>query len=611
MPFFLARLIKHASLLLAIALTSFPLFSWAESIVVEEAQVSTTLAGETRASQQTRLPFDWGKNIGRVDGRARFVMHIPVANTTEPLAIYVPRIGNTFVIKVNGHELARYGSTPPGPYEDAANQPRYYNIPTEWLTPHTQLEVAIAVNGGRRGGLSTITIGPPDEIYKLFARYEFLHIDVRLVLVVLAATTGVLGLLWWVRQRNITYLYYALGELLWALLNARQLFSPAPLPWPMWGHAMQLTFALAVPLQCKFALTVIDRDRGWVGKLVNFMIIGAIPAVIVAANIDSSFVVELWVGLIIFTVIAMSCTVISILSRDSSLEMKILGFAVVLVVVGAVRDVIVLPNSYLAVSWSRFTWTGFGIGFVWIIAERMRRATDALSMMSTSLSTQLAVRDAELTAAFARERVLDVERGALLERQRLMRDLHDGLGSHLVGALRMAQQVSASKEEITSQLRMAVDQLKITVDAMQDVEGDIPSLLGAIRHRLSPRLQAAGISLKWNVDHLPTVQHWGVRQSYDLQMILFEAFTNIVAHSGANCVTLSARNDVQQDSSIITIEICDNGKGINLDSSNPPAGKGMASMLTRAKALGAVMSIRSEINGTCIVLALTGTCALS
>lgn len=139
---------------------------------------------------------------------------------------------------------------------------------------------------------------------------------------------------------------------------------------------------------------------------------------------------------------------------------------------------------------------------------------------------------------------------------------------------------------------------------MQDVEGDIPSLLGAIRHRLSPRLQAAGIRLEWNVDHLPTMQQWGVRQSYDLQMILFEVFTNVVAHSGADCVTVTARNDVQQNSSSISIEICDNGKGFTPDAPNPPAGKGMSSMLVRAKALGAAMRIRSGTAGTCIVLEL-------
>lgn len=554
------------------------------------------------------MPFNWDRSIGPMDGQARFVMQILVADTAKPLAIYLPRMGNTFVIKINQHELARFGSNPPGPYDDAATRPRYFSIPAEWLTPRTTVEITIAAKGGRFGGLSTVTVGPPEEVHTLFARDEFEQIDLRLILVVVGVMLGMLGLLWWVRQRDISYLYYALAEFLWAFLAARHLLSPPPLPWPLWGDVIRAAFVLSVPLQCKFALIVIDQDKGWVRKLNSFLLIGAIPAVVVAGLHGGRIVVVLWMCLLAINVLGMAWVVVSNLSRNSSLEKVILSVAIAVVVVSALRDVAVRWAStsiYTDIAWVRYAWTGFGVGFAWIIAERMRRATKALSTMNASLAGRLAARDAELTAAFERERVLDVERGALVERQRLMRDLHDGLGSHLVGALRIAQHASASKDDITSQLRMAVDQLKMTVDAMQEVDGDIPSLLGAIRHRLSPRLEAAGIGLHWKVDHLPTVQQWGVRQSYDLQMILLEAFTNIVAHSGATAVTLSARCDAVQGRSTITLEICDNGRGISTDALHPPAGKGMASMHARAKAIGAVMGIRTGADGTCIVLEIS------
>ena len=532
-------------------------------------------------------------------------MQVPVANLGQPLAIYIPRIGNTFVVNINQHELARYGSTPPGPYEDAASRPRYFTVPPEWLTPQTTLEVVISAQGGRYGGLSTVTIGSPADVYTLFARDEFEQIDLRLMLVVVGVLLGMLGLLWWFRQRDVSYLYYALAELLWSFLTARHLFDPAPLPWPLWEYVIRTAFVLSVPLLCKFALIVIDQDKGWASKLTNFMLIGAIPTVALAGHFGSRTLVLLWIGLLAINVLAMARMVFSSLSRNASLERKILAGAIALMLICALRDVLVRWTStsiYTDIAWVRYAWTGFGIAFAWIISERMRRATKALSALNASLAGQLAARDAELTAAFARERVRDVEQGALLERQRLMRDLHDGLGSHLVGALRVAQQASASKEEITSQLRVAVDQLKITVDAMQDAEGDIPSLLGAIRHRLSPRLEAAGITLKWDVEHLPTMRHWGVRQSYDLQMILFEAFTNLAVHSGAKSATLSARHEVGPGSACIVIKICDDGRGFDPQTQHPTAGKGVKNMLARCKSLGAVMQVESGSGGTCIVL---------
>ena len=599
------KLKNCAAMLVAVALASIASVSFAAPTVLAEADVTITVAGTTRITEPLRLPFSWYRSMGEVDGQARFVMQVPVANATEPLGIYIPRIGNTFVININQRELARFGSNPPGPYDDAATRPRYFTVPADWLTPQTTLEVIIAAKGGRNGGLSTITTGPPAEVYKLFARDEFEQIDLRLMLVVGGVMLGMLGLLWWVRQRDVSYLYYALAELLWSFLTARHLFDPAPLPWPLWGHIIQAAFVLSVPLQCKFALIVIDQDKGWPSKLTNFMLIGAIPAVALAGHFGSRPLVSLWIGLLAINVLAMAWMVFSTLSRHSSLERKILAGAIAIVLICALRDVTVRwtsPSIYTDIAWVRYAWAGFGIGFAWIIAERMRRATNALSALNASLADQLAARDAELTAAFARERVRDVEQGALLERQRLMRDLHDGLGSHLVGALRVAQQASASKDEITSQLRMAVDQLKITVDAMQDAEGDIPSLLGAIRHRLSPRLEAAGITLKWDVDHLPTMRHWGVRQSYDLQMILFEAFTNLAVHSGAKCATLSARHEVGPGSACIVIKICDDGRGFDPQTLHATAGKGIKNMLARCKSLGSVMHVESGSGGTCIIL---------
>ncbi len=151
---------------------------------------------------------------------------------------------------------------------------------------------------------------------------------------------------------------------------------------------------------------------------------------------------------------------------------------------------------------------------------------------------------------------------AMEERQRLMRDLHDGLGSHLIGALRIAQQQTMSREDVASQLRSAIDQLKITVDAMQETDGDIAAVLGAVRYRLTPRIQAAGITLNWKVGHLPALPYWGVRQSYQLQMILFEAFTNMVVHSGAKSAWMTAQKLDCEGKECIEIEVLDNGQGV-------------------------------------------------
>jgi hypothetical protein len=67
----------------------------------------------------------------------------------------------------------------------------------------------------------------------------------------------------------------------------------------------------------------------------------------------------------------------------------------------------------------------------------------------------------------------------------------------------------------------------------QDTEGDIASLLGALRYRLNPRLAAAGVQLACAVESLPEIAGWTLQKSRDLQLILFEAFSNLMTHAGA------------------------------------------------------------------------------
>src|SRR5690606_16394793 len=102
------------------------------------------------------------------------------------------------------------------------------------------------------------------------------------------------------------------------------------------------------------------------------------------------------------------------------------------------------------------------------------------------------------------------------ERQRLMRDMHDGLGSQLVGALQLAQDSRVPAPMVARAVQEAVDNLRLTVDAMQDSDGNIATLLGAIRYRLAPRFASSGIALQWDVGPLPTPAGWGAQNARHL-----------------------------------------------------------------------------------------------
>jgi signal transduction histidine kinase len=238
------------------------------------------------------------------------------------------------------------------------------------------------------------------------------------------------------------------------------------------------------------------------------------------------------------------------------------------------------------------------------VAEHMRKDRRALARMNQTLMQELAAREAELKTVFERERAHDKARGAQEERTRLMRDMHDGLGSQLVGALQIAKNPASSRAVVAAQLQDALDHLKLTVDAMQESDGDIGSLLGALRYRLAPRLEAAGIALDWNVAHLPLIPGWSIQRARDLQMILFEAFSNLIAHAGASRAQLVASCDEADGTVVVRVTLSDNGHGFALHEPAATHGHGLANMHMRAANMGAILQLHSSGAGSRIELIL-------
>ncbi|QNK66692.1 hypothetical protein [Variovorax sp. PAMC26660] len=590
------------------------------AVLVEQAQLTLALRGQAPADPQkpqtVTLPYHWDQRQGAVDGEARFSFEIPADDPTTPVALFVPRVGNSFRVSVNGQELTRFGAFPPGPYDDASFAPQYFVLPASGSASPQRVEIVIAAQAARQGGLSPVVAGREAEIRPLYERALFWQISGGRFITIVSGVLGALSLLVWLRQRESIYLYYGLGELFWSLQTARVLFTHAPLPWPWWGVLPLAAFQAAVPLVCRFALAVVGRDDTPLARLLGLMAWLAPVVAGLGIMVPWLWLMPLWQGLNLAAGLAMTVVVVRVALRSAVLEHRVLGLAVLLIVLCAARDIWVMrtsPQAYEMVPWIRFAWVGFAISLAWVIAERMRKDARAMVEMNVTLEAELAERNSALEASFVREREGEKARGALEERQRLVQDLHDGLGGQLVGLLRMAQQPGAAREDVTLHLRDAVDQLKLTVDAMHADEGDVASTLGSVRYRLGPRLQAAGIDLHWNVSRLPMMTGWSSRESHQLQMLLFEAFANMMAHSAATRASLTARlvpvgGADGATGEAIEVRLCDNGCGF--DANARFAGRGLTNMRARAAALGCTLTLCSQPGETSLCLHLVVSAAM-
>jgi signal transduction histidine kinase len=203
-----------------------------------------------------------------------------------------------------------------------------------------------------------------------------------------------------------------------------------------------------------------------------------------------------------------------------------------------------------------------------------------------------------------RDRVVTATRQ---ERQRLRRDLHDGLGPSLSGVglgLQALQDARAADDQATADQLLARIRQEVTtaVGEVRRILDDLrPAVLDGTRLPDAIRRHAAAIStgpIEVSVDAAadlpilpPTVETAAYR-------ITQEALTNVVRHAGAHHahVTLDA------SAAALTVTVSDDGHGIN--SATHPGGVGLASMRQRAQALQGTLRVDSGEHGTTVVATL-------
>jgi signal transduction histidine kinase len=250
--------------------------------------------------------------------------------------------------------------------------------------------------------------------------------------------------------------------------------------------------------------------------------------------------------------------------------------------------------------------SGFVLVLACVVVARYSRTLTDYRALSAHLAERVAEREGHLRQAFEALRSQQQEQAVLSERQRIMREIHDGIGSQLVGLLNMvSQEGGGDPRELELQVRQALDEMRMAVDSLQPMDADLTTVLATLRYRLQPRLQAAGLRVVWDVATLPPLAELSPQAALQLQRILLEAFTNVLKHAQARQVTVSARWSPGGDGDVpaVRLRLIDDGIGPQPSPEGAPAGHGLANMRARAASIGAVLQIGPGTGGgTCVAI---------
>ncbi len=188
------------------------------------------------------------------------------------------------------------------------------------------------------------------------------------------------------------------------------------------------------------------------------------------------------------------------------------------------------------------------------------------------------------------------------ERHRIMRDLHDGVGSHLVGLLNLAHRGTLDAATMEEALREALDEMRMAVDSMQAGNLDVVTALANLRYRLQPRFNAASIRTHWDLPADDDVPAMVPSDVFQWQRILLEAVTNVLKHSRAANTHVIARVLTRDGCTGIDVTVADDGVGMGTGMGSDQ-GHGTRNMRHRARAIGAQLAFEpGQPSGTSVRL---------
>jgi signal transduction histidine kinase len=553
--------------------------------------------------QPVALPDPWdGRPAPRpLEGwyRLRFAAQ-PVAD--QPWGLYLPRAGNALEIRLNGRRVARLGIDS-DPFADWTRQPIHVVLPEgSVIDGGNELLIRIQAQPGRGGGLSSVHVGPDAQVIERFERRRVIVVGGALGVAGVIGAMGLLALALWARLRDALYLYFGAASLLWAVrLVAIVMIEPPIRSEAVWEALLWTLYGAYIGMMALFALRVVDLSQSRLRRVV-LAYLWINPLVCAAAQwLPLQWLQQPWQAVHVLMASSVGILVVARAIRQPSVDSTLLAGGIAISVVAGAHDWVqywLRPAGYEAVLVARHVSLVFFATMAWILMDRFSRALRGYAQLNAELEDRIVAAEREIDRQYALLREADRAATRQAERERIVRDLHDGIGGQLVLLAQQAGDERAARADLAEQLRDVLLQMRLAIESLDTPDGDLASAFANVRYRFGERLRAAGVETRWRVGDLPLLPALGASGVLDVQRILLEAMTNAVRRGGARLLDIAIAH---RDRAVV-MSVRDDGCGF--DPSAATGGRGLTNMRHRARGLGAELEIASGAEGTRVTLRL-------
>jgi signal transduction histidine kinase len=573
--------------------------------------------GVTRSNDQARqlsLPDPWDQSRRGFGGVVDYRFAVDARKDGPRQAVFVPRVKTYCDVLLNGELI----------YSDSgvaqvrgSNRTILAELPAAAIIDGPNA-LTIRVHGYANdgSGLSEVYIGRLSDLRDSYTNRrliqdEFLKLSNWIVLAMCVPFV-----LLWLRDPKNSQFYglFAIGAIIFAVRNFHRQFDVQVLPMGLTPPLVAASLGWsALPLYIFLTRYVGWRNATFERSIIAFTAIGTVLLFLVPAWMFSRFDAIAWrlpillVGIYCMAVLAIETF------RAPSTSRLLMACALAAQVAPAVHDLLWLLHviSYSVTQWFPLSFPFLLLVMGLALADDVATAKFALRNANADLELKIAAARQELDELYEKKRKSDAEAVTLEERHRLMRDMHDGVGTHLSLLLSGLEGGRLSSSEITNGIQASLDELRLLIDARSASTETLVDALSNLRHRLAPRLASFNVNTRWEIDDGTEELKLGAESTLHVLRIVQECLNNAVRHGQATEITFhiglqeSRASTADKDGGHVYVSIRDNGVGPDAaPAASRGNGQGLKSIAVRTQSLGASFSLKRVGDETVAMLVL-------
>ncbi|WP_322048631.1 ATP-binding protein [Paraburkholderia sp. J67] len=537
-----------------------------------EFAASDALTSPQTGWSPVTLPDNWTRSHPGLGGVAWYRLHFWLDRVPDvPLALYVPHVSLAGAFYLNGSLVngdARFDR--PGHMGSAmSDTPFYLELPSGlFRAGDNTLYVRLQGNARLRSGLSTIAIAPAPTLQARQRLRYLLQVTLpnAVFVILIGAFVFLAAHFWHRRSSNLMQLSGPLAFLL--------LLSYLSVSFPV-SRETEVFVRVVAYLMLHWTLVVggyrlSEHQSRWFLPVWHTLSAATVVAAIICYGVgvtgDPMWLV-VWPSTLLHLLVAY--WMLSRACRTRSLKLGALALTGTLWIATIIQSLLIVLDCF---SWDtiRLSNSGgvpFGVVLLYMFAGQF-------------------ILDREEAAVAQRDAIA-------AERNRILQEMHDGMGAHLITALHLARRDDVERVTLVRSIEESIQDMRSIIDSLDLGDRDIVPLLANLRSRLEPRLSALGIRLVWGViAPLPEIAHLTPQSALAVMRIIQECVNNAIQHAQARTLRIGARADGDG----VRIEIADDGRGFDSSAVREGA-RGIAGMRARARALHARVSILSSPQG--------------